>query len=106
MQDAFHFHMDAGRPLWISSDSLVDFCNKMMSVDLRAIEYHFRRGDFELWIHHLGDNELANTLQLIRETGLSGESLRKRLHETVRSRCDELQKAIASRNHDRLKDMK
>lgn len=93
-ENAFHFYADAERPLWISSDSLIDFSKKIGSVDLRSIEYHSRRGDFEMWIRHLGDNELADRLTLLRETGASGESLRNRLHEAVRSRCDALQRAM------------
>ncbi len=95
-ENAFHFYADAGRPLWISSDSLIGFSKKIGSVDLRSIEYHSRRGDFEMWIRHLGDNELADRLTLLRETGVSGEPLRKRLHEAVRSRCDALQRAMES----------
>lgn len=96
VENAFHFYTGAGRPLWISSDSLVDFSKKIRFVDQRSIEYHFRRGDFEMWIRHLGDNELADRLKLLRETGVSKESLSNRLYEAVRSRCDELQSAIES----------
>jgi len=96
VENAFHFYASAGRPLWISSDNLIDFSKKIGFVDLSSIEYHFRRGDFEMWIRHLGDNELADRLRLLRETAASGESLRNRLHEAVRSRCDELQTAMGS----------
>lgn len=96
VHNAFHFYADAGRPLWVSSDSLIDFSKKIESNDLRSIEYHSRRGDFEMWVRHLGDNELADRLRLLGETGISGESLRNRLHEAVRSRCDALQRAMES----------
>ena len=96
VENAFHFYAGAGRPLRISSDSLIDFSKKIRFADLRSIEYHFHRGDFEMWIRHLGDNELADRLRLLRETGMSGESLRNRLYEAVRSRCSELQNAIES----------
>ena len=96
IENAFHFYADAGRPLWVSSDSLIDFSKKIGLVDLRSIEYHSRRGDFEMWIRHLGDKELADRLRLLKETGASGEALRNRLREAVRSRCDALQRAMGS----------
>ena len=96
VENAFHFYAGEGRPLWISSNSLIDFSRKMASVDLRSIEYHFGRGDFETWIRHLGDDELADRLKVLSETGTSGESLRDRLCEAVSSRCDELRRAMES----------
>jgi len=93
VENAFHFYAGEGRPLWISSDSLVDFSKKIQFVDQRSIEYHFRRGDFEMWVRHLGDNDLADRLKLLRETDLPGEPLRTKLHEAVQSRCDELRRA-------------
>ncbi|MDH5794996.1 MAG: hypothetical protein OEZ24_02690 [Candidatus Bathyarchaeota archaeon] len=96
VENAFHFYAGEGRPLWISSNSLIDFSKKIGSVDLRSIEYHFRRGDFEMWIRHLRDDELADRLKVLRETGTSGESLRDRLCEAVRYRCDELRETMES----------
>ena len=93
-ENAFHFYLGVDRPLAVSSDSLVDFSETIKSVSLRAVEYHFGRGDFESWVRHLGDNDLADRLRLLRETDLSGELLRRRMHEAVQSRCDELRRAI------------
>ena len=96
VEGAFQFYAGEGRPLWISSDSLIDFSRKTRFVDLSSIEYHSRRGDFEMWIRHLGDHELADRLRLLRETGTSGEPLRDKLYEAVRSRCSELRRAMES----------
>ena len=95
-EGAFQFYAGEGRPLWISSDSLIDFSRKTRFVDLSSIEYHFRRGDFEMWIRHLGDDELADRLGLLRKTGTSGEPLRDKLYEAVRSRCSELRRVMES----------
>ncbi len=89
-EKAFYFYTGIDQPLGASSDGLVDFCEKINSVDEKSIEFHMARGDFELWVHYLGDIELATRLRLLREENLSGEALRERLYKTVKSRCDEL----------------
>jgi len=97
-ENAFHFYSGVDQPLGISSDNLVDFSETIKSVSLRAVEYHSCRGDFESWVRHLGDHDLADRLRLLGETGLSGELLRRRMHEAVKSRCNELRRAI-ERSH-------
>ena len=89
-EKAFHFYVGLGQPLGVSAKSLPDFCEKVQTVSLESVEFHTARGDFELWIHYLGDVELAKRLRLIRESGLSGEDLRKEIYEAVKSRCEEL----------------
>jgi len=91
MEKAFHFYIGIGQSLGISSNSLVDFCEKISSIDFKSIEFHLSRGDFELWVHYLGDVELAKRLRLIRETRLCGETLRDEVYTVVKSRCDKLQ---------------
>ncbi|MEM2107390.1 MAG: DUF5752 family protein [Candidatus Bathyarchaeia archaeon] len=96
-EKAFNFYIEIDKPLMISSDSLTDFCERIKNIDVKSIEFHSSRGDFELWIHFLGDVELAKRLRFIREMNLTGEELRKEIYETVKSRCEELQR-IASSN--------
>ena len=91
---AFHFYLGFDRPLGISSDNLLDLSEKVKSIDLRAVEYHVGRGDFESWIRHLGDRDLADRLRFLRETDLSGEPLRTRIHKVLKLRCEELQRAV------------
>lgn len=95
-QKAFHFYNGIDQPTGISSNNLVDFCEKIKTIDMKPIEFHMARGDFELWVHSLGDIELAKRLRLIRGENLTGDALRKRLHETLRSRCDDLLKEAAN----------
>jgi len=89
---AFNFYSAIGQFTGLSSDSLADFRDKIRSVDIRSIEFHLARGDFEVWIRHLGDTGLERRLRLIREMELTGDALRERLYVTLRSRCDELQR--------------
>jgi hypothetical protein len=89
-EKAFHFYAGIGQSLGLSADHLTEFCDRIRSVDVKSIEFHTARGDFESWIRHLGDIELEKRLRLVRETGLKGEALRERLYGALRSRCDAL----------------
>ncbi|MDQ1278747.1 MAG: hypothetical protein QG670_7 [Thermoproteota archaeon] len=88
--NAFDFFIGMNQPLGIMADSLPDFCEKIASVDIKSIEFHTSRGDFESWIHFLGDHELERRVRLIRESNLAGEELRQRLYTTIKARNDEL----------------
>jgi len=94
-EKAFHFYAGIGQPLGVSSDNLTDFCDKIRWVDIGSVEFHSARGDFELWVHSLGDVELAKRLRLIREENLTGQTLQERLCRVLESRCDELLKRVA-----------
>ena len=92
IERAFHFYYGLNQHSGVYADSLKDFVDKIQNVDLRCIEFHVPRKDFELWIRSLGDLELSKKLELLRMKRLSGENLRKELYETVNSRCEELTK--------------
>jgi hypothetical protein len=92
IERAFHFYYDLNQYSDVHADNLNDFVDKIQKVDLKSIEFHVPRKDFELWIRSLGDLELSKKIELLRMAQLSGESLRKELYETVKSRCEELTK--------------
>jgi len=89
-EKAFHFYTGINQYLGVHANSLNDFCGKIQKIDLKSIEFHLPRRDFELWLQSLGDLELAKRMEQIRGMGLSGENLRKKVYETVKSRCEEL----------------
>jgi len=91
-EKAFHFYVDIGKPLGVYAVSLGDFCEKIQKIDIGSIEFHLYRGDFEAWFTWLGDIELAKKTALIREHNITGEELRSKLYEVVKSRCEELAK--------------
>ncbi len=95
---SFHFYADIGKPLNNYAASLGDFCDKIQDIDVSAIEFHINRGDFEAWFTSLGDAELARKTLLVREQKMLGEGLRKKLHEIVRNRCEELAKLRDARS--------
>lgn len=89
-ETAFHFYTGVDQPLSVSSDSLIDLCERIRMVNIKSIEFHVARGDFESWIHYLGDIELEKRLGLIKESNLIGEALREKLYAALKSRCDKL----------------
>jgi len=92
-ENAFNFYTGIGQYTGIFATSLADFYDKLQKVDLRSVEFHVSRGDFESWVRFLGDAELAERIRSIRDAGLSGEKLRRRVSETVRTRLRELKPA-------------
>lgn len=90
MEKSFHFYVDVGKPLNVHATSLGDFSDKVLKIDFSSIEFHMDRGDFEAWFAGIGDTELARKTLLIREEKISGENLRRKLHEMVSNRCDSL----------------
>jgi len=89
-EKAFHFYTGINQYLGVYANSLNDFCDKVQKIDLKSIEFHLPRKDFEQWLRGLGDLELVKKMELIRGMGLSGENLRKKVYETVKFRCEEL----------------
>jgi predicted transcriptional regulator len=94
VEKAFHFYYDINQYSGVYADSLKEFVDKIQKVDLKSIEFHLSRKDFENWIRSLGDLELSKKMELLRMAQLSGENLRKQVYETVRSRCEELANLI------------
>jgi hypothetical protein len=87
---SFEFYLTVGSPLHIHAHSIQDFANKLTRVDIKSIEFHSSRGDFEAWFKCLGDQELAKKVAILEEKKLSGEELRTKLHDVVEQRCHEL----------------
>jgi len=92
LEKAFHFHIGVNQYSGVYANNLKDFYDKIQKIDLKSIEFHLPRRDFESWVRDLGDPELSKRISLIRGTGLSGENLRKEVYETVKSRYEELAK--------------
>jgi hypothetical protein len=86
--EAFHFYRDIGQPLGVSATSLSDFCEKVKTVDIKSVVFHFKRGDFGKWIREVfGDEELAKRIGKI---WARGEGLRNEICSVVKKRLDEL----------------
>ena len=84
---AFHFYAGLGKPLSLHAQSLQDFRDKILQVNMDSIDFHKSRGDFEAWFKGLGDVELAKKVALLKEKNMASEELRRRLHDVVENRC-------------------
>jgi len=92
-QEGFHFYLDIGEPAGETAVSLADFAEKMDTVDVRAVNFHYPRKDFEKWILEvIGDAELGSRLNMISRihTGTKGEALRNRVIRVVKVRLSEI----------------
>ena len=93
---AFYFYVNIGQYSGRSAISLADFCKKIKVIDVRSVNFHFKRMDFEEWIKGtLGDLYLANEISRINRS-IQGEDLRTKIHQLVDARLTELKKVLAS----------
>jgi hypothetical protein len=93
-EKAFHFYAGIGKPLNCYAHDLQDFCDKILQVSADSVEFHVNHGDFKAWFAGLGDVELARKTALLKEKKMSGEELRRKLHEIVENRRMILAKLI------------
>ena len=90
-QEGFHFYLAIGEPTGEIAVSLADFVNKMKTIDMRSVNFHFPRKDFEKRIRGvIGDAELALRIGRIR-LGIQGEALRNEILRVVKVRLNELE---------------
>jgi len=94
--NAFYFCTNIGQYSGESAVSLADFCKKITTIDVRSVNFHFKRIDFEEWIKGtLGDLYLANEISKINRS-IQGEDLRTKIYQLVDARLTELKKVLAS----------
>ena len=75
--------------------SLKGFIKALQKVDIRAVEFHNRRGDFESWAEHsLLDKVLSSQLKEIRTSKQKGEKLRKTITNVAKKRFSTLSKQV------------
>ena len=72
-----------------TATSLNDLHEKLRQVDIRAVNHHFKRREFEKWIrNNIGDEELARRFGRI-DRELHGEKLRAQMMSLIKIRLDE-----------------
>jgi hypothetical protein len=91
-QNAFYFYRSIGAPTGAAARNLSDFVGVLSSIDIASIQFHTSRGDFENWLRMLGDDSLAQQITGLKEKKLSGEQLRMRLVDVVKTRINLIQK--------------
>ena len=90
-EKAFYFFTSIGNYTGKSASSLKEFMEKINEVNVKSLEFHLYRGDFEKWINEvLEDEELAAEVRQLQKTNLTGEALRHQLYETISRRVKNL----------------
>ena len=78
---AFYFFTSIGNYTGEYAMSLKEFVKKILDVDVKSLEFHLYRGDFEKWIAGtLEDNVLARKIKQLKELKSIGIDLRDRLY--------------------------
>lgn len=91
--EPFLFYTNIGKENYtgMMSWSLKGLIKALKTVDVQAVEFHNRRGDFEGWVEHsLQDKVLSRQLKEIRFSKLRGETLRKAIIDVAEKRFKKL----------------
>jgi Family of unknown function (DUF5752) len=90
-EKAFYFFTSIGNYTGVSASSLKEFTEKINEVNVKSLEFHLNRGDFEKWVSEvLQDNELSWELKRLQRLNLSGDNLRNQLYSIVSRRLRNL----------------
>jgi hypothetical protein len=90
-EKAFYFFTSIGNYTGSSALSLKEFAEKLNEVNVKSLEFHLYRGDFERWANEvLQDEELASDIRRLQRLNLSGEPLRNQLFLTASRRLRRL----------------
>lgn len=97
-EEAFYFFTSIGNYTGQSASSLDEFLLKLKDVDVKSLEFHLFREDFEKWVAQiLGDGRLAEEIKSLRLAKVAGNPLRDRLYMVVAKRLKELKGIAAAR---------
>jgi len=92
----FYFHDQKGHSL--PAGNLGDLIERVRTLDLVVLTFHFERGDFAHWIRDvLHDETLARWLDRLHSAEISGEPLRLALLDALEQRLRVLERLISSR---------
>ncbi len=86
-EKAFYFFTSIGNYTGQSAASLGEFMQKIREIDIKSLEFHLYREDFEKWIAQtLGDARLATEIKNLRLRKVVGNLLREQLYNVVSRR--------------------
>jgi alpha-amylase len=95
--EPFLFHTDKGKENFtgIMTWSLKGFVKELRTIDIKAVEFHNSRGDFESWAEYsLQDKVLSRQLKKTKMAKLKGETLRNAIVAVADKRFKELNKQV------------
>ena len=94
-EKAFYFFTSIGNYTGESAASLKEFTEKISEVNVKSLEFHFYRGDFEKWTSEvLEDKELAEQIGTFRDLSPTGEKLKNELHRILIRRYSRLRSTL------------
>jgi len=94
-EEAFYFFTSIGNYTGQSAASLDEFLQKIKEVNIKSLEFHLYREDFEKWIDQtLGDAKLAEDIKGLRNMKVVGNALRDRLYFLVSRRIKDLKSSL------------
>jgi alpha-amylase len=97
--EPFLFYTDVGKEYYTGMMvwSLIGLMNALQKIEIRAVEFHNRRKDFEKWAEKsLRDGILARELKEARLSKAKGDELRGLLVKVVKRRFEELSVQVES----------
>jgi hypothetical protein len=90
-EKAFYFFTSIGNYTGESAASLKEFMEKINHVNMKSLEFHLYRRDFEKWITEvLEDKKLAEDVGRLQKSNLLGDHLRNQLYMIVSRRYQQL----------------
>ena len=94
-ENAFYFFTSIGNYTGKKACSLEEFVNKIKEVNVKSLEFHLYRGDFEKWIAEvLEDGVLAEDIKSLKNMKPVGDALRGQLHLVVSKRFEKLKSEL------------
>jgi len=94
-EEAFYFFTSIGNYTGQSAASLDEFLQRIKEVNIKSLEFHLYREDFEKWIYQtLGDAKLAEDIKGLRNMKVVGNALRDRLYFLVSRRLKDLKSSL------------
>jgi hypothetical protein len=90
-EEAFCFFTSVGNYTGQTAASLDEFLQKIKDINVKSLEFHLYREDFEKWIAQtLSDEKLAKEIKSLRTRKVVGNALRDGLYFIVARRLKDL----------------
>jgi hypothetical protein len=90
-EKAFYFFTSIGNYTGASASSLKEFMAMIKDVNIKSLEFHLYRGDFEKWMTDvLQDNVLAGEIKRLQTYNQKGAILRNQLSIIIAERIKKL----------------
>jgi alpha-amylase len=101
-EKGFTFSYEFAKPTKRTVHSLKELYSALKIVNLKSVQFHVKRGDFEKWISWvIGDNKLADKLAAATKSKITGDEIREKILSLVAQRIKELESTLKASNNVR-----